>query len=156
MSPLHKIASAALAQFYTVERKTDEGSQLIVKLKDAAPQWLSAAVYNAHGDMLPDDYKFSMAREACEAIALASADDDMDEAAREFAQNTDTDLSDLLKWLASHTERSGYYCEDAMSENQGGPGSVSQIITAGQEREREEVFQVIRAAIEDEQTEQED
>jgi hypothetical protein len=83
---LHAIAEYALKHFETVQRTTDGESQTIVKLKESAPEWLRDAVREAHGDMLPDDYKFSMAQEACETIAEVGEFSDMDEIAQEFAE----------------------------------------------------------------------
>lgn len=152
---LHTIAADALAYFETARRTTDDESCTFVKLKESAPGWLRDAVREAHGDMLPDDYKFRMAHEACETIAEVGEFGDMAEIEQEFADKADTYTSDLLTWLGSSYQRLSY-CDAAISDHGTTRTDMSEIISRGQMMEREEVFGVIREAIENQQIEQED
>jgi hypothetical protein len=65
-------------------------------------------IYKAHGDMLPDDWRYRFIEEALDAIAEA---DDEDEAELEPSIYT----HDLTGWLASRADRYGY-CDEWLDE----------------------------------------
>ncbi len=144
---LSEIAAEAAAQFHATTRNTTSGTEPIVTLKDGTPPWLSQAIYEAHDGMLPDDWKFSTAQEACEAIAHGGGYENMQATAEQFAADADIYIADLQRWLSSHPERAGY-CQDPH------PGATrEEAIRAGQALERSEIFHAILTAIEDEQIE---
>lgn len=146
---LSEIAAEAAAQFQATTRNTADGPEPIVTLKDSTPPWLSQAVYDAHDGMLPDDWQFSTAQEACEAIAHGGGYENMRDTAERFAADADIYAADLRRWLTSHPARLGY-CQDTH------PGATSEeTIRAGQAIERSEIFHAILTAIEDEQIERE-
>lgn len=144
---LSEIAAEAATQFQATTRNTACGPEPIVKLKDSTPPWLSQAIYDAHDGMLPDDWKFSTAQEACEAIAHGGGYENMQDTAEQFAEDADIYTTDLRRWLTSHPTRPRY-CEDT---HQGASGEET--IRAGQALERRELFHAILTAIEDEQIE---
>lgn len=149
---LSSLAVEALAQFHTVTRGNAE---FIVTLKDTAQQWLRDAIYMAHDGMLPDDWKYSTAREACYAIAHADGYNDLRRVALEFEQDTDVYTADLLRWLSSNVQRPGY-CDDIADGRPCWKASITDTIRAGQALERREIFDTILTAIEDEQIEREE
>ncbi len=150
---LGEIAAGAAEQFEIAKRTSDE--EEYVRLKDGAPEWLKDAVHEAHGDLLPDDWRYSMAREAFQTIAEAVDTDGIESIENEFADNTDVYTADLLKWLASNLTRIGY-CDEANNEYGFQKDTTTEeIIRRGQAGERLEVFGAIRRAIEAEQAERE-
>lgn len=85
-------------QFF--ERKTRDSGEAFYALTDDAPEWLRVAVYNAHDDELPNDWRF----ETCHAI-LSNFEDgstDPDEVADSL---TDVYNHDLARWLADDVTR---------------------------------------------------
>lgn len=90
----------------------------------------------AHGDMLPDDWKYEFINEALGAIADASDLDEID-------LEADIYNSDLCRWLGSHGERTGW-CDEAVGE-----GLVSEDadmitrIQGGQYMEKREVLGLV-------------
>lgn len=124
----------------------EDGSQF-ARVKDSAPGWITDLVLDAHGSMLPDDWRYETAWHALQAIA-ESNEDDIDDADHEFADRVDVYNSQLLAWLGSHLSRPGY-CDDA--EEEFGPsddGSIMARIQRGQYMERLEVFGAVRRSLE--------
>jgi hypothetical protein len=111
------IASDAAAFFTTKRRdEADETSQF-VSLTGDVPEWLREMVYRAHGDMLPDDYRYAMVDSALDLIA--TLDDDvtettLDEIGSEFADNEVSVYNrDRLDWLSSSLTRAAFVDEAA-------------------------------------------
>jgi hypothetical protein len=97
----------------------------------------------AHGDMLPDDWKYEFIREVLGAIEDAG---DLDEIELE----ADIYNHDLCRWLGSHGERSGY-CDEAQHE--GYVSEDSDMITRiqmGQYAEKREVLGLVLQYLRDE------
>lgn len=137
MQTLRKIAAEAATQFQTVQRNTRNGIEPVVRLRDTAPPWLKLTLYTGHGD----DWAYSTSREALQAIAQAN-EDDLDETAREFTENTDVHTADLTDWLAAHPDRTEY-CDDTQNHNPHSQPSLIQLIKAGQTQERSMIFTTI-------------
>jgi len=93
-------------------------------------------VREAHGDMLPDDWRYETCADACAFIADA---DEPEEGASEFADGAvDVYTSSLTDWLGSSVYRPGYVDEAA---NEFGPAEdVLAGIARGQYMEAEEVY----------------
>lgn len=109
----------------------------IYYLKENAPSELLEVVRMAHGDMLPDNYKYEFIVEALEAIADYDGDeDDIEELADEL--EADCYDSDLLDWLNSHSIRIWYV--DKAVEEMGHGGGIMEDIAMGQVEEKREVF----------------
>ncbi|HUM42868.1 MAG TPA: hypothetical protein PKI14_07970 [Fervidobacterium sp.] len=109
----------------------------IYYLKENAPYELLEVVRMAHGDMLPDNYKYEFIVEALEAIADYDGDEDDIE---ELADDLEADCydSDLLEWLNSHSIRTWYV--DKAVEEMGHGGGIMEDIAMGQVEEKREVF----------------
>ena len=132
------VAAEARAFFQVKQR--DDGATYIITAGDA-PDWVNELVREAHGDMLPDDWRYQTIRAALDFIA--ENPDDAEDGADEFADGAvDTYTGARLAWLASHLNRPGYV-DDAEAEF-GYPGreagGVVQMIGLGQYGEAFEVY----------------
>jgi hypothetical protein len=146
------VAAEGAAAFETATRPDGES---FTRVKDGAPEWVREAVRDAHGsEFLPDDFRYSFASEAFDAIAEAGEDADLDEVADEFADNVEVYTSGLLDWVGSNLNRTGYV--DQAAEDLGAESvSFASRLMLGQAVERREVFDATRAAVEAEAEERE-
>lgn len=137
MNNSETITIQSLAQTYLeyFDRDTSESGQEFYKTKDNAPPELSHLVREAHGDMLPDNYKYEYIVTALEFI---SSCDDPEEPEIE----ADPYYSDLLRWLSSNLTRSEYV--DEYVQEFGLPDSedfqIMSLIGYGQWKEKQEVY----------------
>lgn len=140
-------AAEALGWFETRRRGCTEDGEEYVTLRDERPEWVQELVRTAHGDILPDDWRYATIREALEMITDADADDRdaLDDAAGDFADNVDVYTSDLLAWVSSGGGRVGY-CDEAIDEY-GFAENLWQILSRGQYVERLEVFELVLTAL---------
>ena len=126
------------------------------RLKDGSPEWMSDVIREAHGDMLPDDWRYECIEDAAVAIADADGADELDELEFEFSDNVDVYSSDLIAWLGSHGHRQGY-CDDAVDElGYDGKGGIESVIRCGQFLERREVFASVLRQLEELAEDEED
>lgn len=133
---IETIAQEMADSFITAERNSGES---YTKLKSSAPDWVTDLVYEAHGGMLPDDWRYKCISEACEAIADGTSGE-------EFADDVDVFSADLYDWLSSHGARRAY-TDDARAEF--GPGeNIDNDIMRGQYMERLEVYDLVYAELE--------
>jgi hypothetical protein len=139
---LETIAREAYA---ALEWKTrDDGTQYVART-DNAPEWVETLCYSAHGDMLPDDWRYQCIYAALEAIA---DEYDEDDGSHTFAEShVDVYTSALTEWLGSHLHRPGY-CDDATEEyGPGIDGGIMATIARGQYAEAEEVYGLVLDAL---------
>jgi hypothetical protein len=135
------LARDALRSFETATR--EDGSSYVRRTSDA-PEWLQELVFTAHGDMLPNDWRYACIAAACEAIAES---DDPEDDAHEFADSyVDVYTASLYEWLGSNLTRQGY-CDDAREEFGPADDLVSQIMQ-GQYMEALEVYGLVLAELE--------
>ena len=107
------LASEALAYFIGKRRETDNSYYL--SLKDDKPEWLHDAVREAHGEMLPDDWKYTAIRDIVSGISEVT-EGDLDDAEDEIIDGLiDTSYFELATWLASSVSRFGY-ADEAIDE----------------------------------------
>lgn len=145
MTDLATLAQEAYDSFTTILRDED----VITTLKDEASDWVYDLMRNAHGDMLPDDWRYETTRAAVGFIAHAGVDDPADDAA-EFADDTvDVYTADRLKWLVSHSGRVGY-CDEASHELGVESGDIVRLIGMGQYVEAREIFDYVYASLTEE------
>lgn len=140
MTSVQDLAREAYESF---ERKTREDGTSYVARKDEAPEWVADVIREAHGDMLPDDFRYQTIRDAFGAIADASGD--LDDAGHEFADDADVYNADLLAWVGSHGMRAGYV--DEAREEFGEPRDFFHGLQMGQYAERREIFDVVLAEL---------
>ncbi len=126
---LHELA--AHANKYFIPKKRDSGEKFWA-MKSRHPVWVKEMVHAAHGDMMPDDYKYEFVVDTLDAI---EEETDPDE------PNLESDIyySGLNRWFASHVERAGYVDEAVADFGHSGDG-VHGDIGFGQIREKEEVW----------------
>jgi len=127
-------------------RKRPDESTFITLTEEAqrANDWRMDAARAAHGDMLPDDYRYQWALEAAEGYSdrepheWDSVNDEIE---------ADVYTHDLTKWLHSHDSRTGYM-DEAMGKF--GFTDTNAALACAQYLEIREVYWTIRQAIEDE------
>lgn len=119
------------------KRQRDNGAEFYV-FADSAPEWAEDLAHEAHGDMLPDDWRYRLIVDALHAI---EENDDEDEARQQIEASIYN--HELVDWLGSHGSRPEY-CDEA-AEEYGTPATVGIMdrLSAGQLREREEVFGIV-------------
>ena len=125
--------------------KHDDGTEYVV-LKNGAPQWMIDVCHAAHGDMMPDDWRYRMISDALDILADRKDDDG-------YHESLDNDVSiynsDRTAWLASHLDRAGYV-DDAIDEyGWDKERGIFGALGIGEYKEREEVLYLIKAALEE-------
>lgn len=128
---LADLAKDALTHFH--KHRRDNGDEIWIS--DDEPKWVKDLLWAAHGDMLPDDWKYEFTYEALDIIATTSDDNH---------PNIEADISThrLLRWLASNGERIDY-TDEAWDEYEGNETGIFAMMTLGQLRERFEVFDIV-------------
>lgn len=124
---------AKLARSWFESSSRDDGSVFWAR-KDGAPEWLADMCYEAHGALMPDDWRYSFIVDALDIIS--EGDEDAEPEA-------DIYTHDLLAWLSSNLTRVAY-CEEAREEYVGPDATMLDIITCGQVVERREVLDLVR------------
>jgi hypothetical protein len=109
--------------------RTSRGEREIVAIKDGAPQWVTDMCRAAHGDMMPDDWRFEMIEDAL--IAIENGDEFFD------IDSLYPYTHDRLNWFASRNDRH-CFCDEAA--NTWGPfNSIMDQVAAGMSMELEEI-----------------
>lgn len=139
-----EIRGLARQAFDAMERCEREDGSQYVRVRDDAPAWVGTLVHAAHGDLLPDDWRYETIRDALAAIADSTLGEDYDEA-HAFADDADIYNSDLLAWVGSNLTRGSYV--DEAREEYGEPRDFYHSIQMGQYMERREVFDAVLAAL---------
>lgn len=139
---------AALAEafgnsFERGRRTPDEAGVVVIALKDGSPEWMRKLVKAVHGDMMPDDYVYKWIEEAALKIAEIGDDADFDEAASEFANDTEVYNAKLLHWVGSHINRPGYVEEAVEQFGPPEPFQFFNLLITGQSVEREKIFHAV-------------
>jgi len=107
--------------------------------------------HHAHGDMLPDDFRYKMIHDILQEID----DDDDDEDPIDMLNSlVPIYSSDLLAWVSSNLTRIGY-CDQYQDEFDGSALKLTEIITGGYFEELQEVYYLIMEWL-DENTEESD
>lgn len=90
----------------------------VLTLQDNAPQWLLAAIRDAHNGMFPDDWVFETCYHACLALDEGSLTSDT---SHEFVDSeVDIYTRDLYRWAADHC-LSNLFAEAEDQANEAGP-----------------------------------
>ena len=124
----------------------DNGSEYW-RRNPCAPDWITELCHTAHGDMLPEDYRYQFIVEALDALEEA---EDPDEA-RDGYEFEWRNYS-LALWLGSHGHRFSY-CDDWASEhgyelNNAEGGDTVGLRQGGHLAERWEVLDLVRGSLE--------
>lgn len=132
---IEELAAEAAGYFETAERA--DGSSF-VRTKDNRPDWLTELIYEAHGDLLPDDWRY-----ACISAALDFIEEgcDPDDGPSEFADgHVDVYTHARLAWLSSNLTRPGYVDEARSEGLTSSETDIVEAIGVGQYLEAQEVF----------------
>ena len=143
------IQSLAKELYEHTETKFRENGAEFIVLTEDAPDWAQDVTRAAHGDLLPDDWRYKFIVEACQAIIEYEGD-------RDSAQDSleaDTYYSDLTQWLASHLSRLEY-CNEVLS-NGYNHKTIDSLLMTAQWYEKTETFNLLYDALEALATEQE-
>lgn len=156
-------ADAAAQAIRDAGRQFEPG-ETFVCLSDAhtlgdsgAVSWVRQLVHDAHGDMLPDDWRYRAIRDALEAIAETDDGDDLDDAGAEWSDGyADVYNGQLYAWLGSHLDRAAYVDDAAEQFGYDEGRGVAGLIALGQVAEAREVFDSVRRSLEDRATDDTD
>jgi hypothetical protein len=145
------VMQLALELSQAFEGATRANGDEIRKLKDGSPEWMTDVVHAAHGDMMPDDWRYNAIEDAADRISELDDPDDAGDAMTEYCDSADAYNGRLVQWLASNLTRA-CYVEDAMTEfgtcgiNSREP-DFFQLLRMGQYQERAEVWSLLTAAL---------
>jgi hypothetical protein len=141
---LQRLAKIAAQSFEVATR--DNGDEF-VRITDGSPGWITELVHAAHGDMLPDDYRYRWAADACEFLAEAA---DPDDAAHEFIDScVDVYTGGRIAWLASNLNRANY-CDEAVETYAiGAETEIVERVGFGMYAEADEVYSLVRSFLDD-------
>jgi hypothetical protein len=138
-------AQAAYECFESARRPEGES---FTRVKDGSPEWVTDLVREAHGDFLPDDWRYGCIQSALEFIADT---DEPDDGAAEFADGyVDVYNGARVAWLDSSIHRGGY-CDEALHEfgPVDGDRGVFGLLGLGQYMEASEVYGLVLQALAD-------
>lgn len=148
--PTIQEAAAALFAAFVSDKRHVTGDKFY-KLADGSPEWMTDAIHAAHGDMMPDDWRYACIRSVASAVAEVADDEDMDDARHEAVDAiVDVYNARLAAWLGSHGGRLGY-CDEATEEYGAASaldGGIAKLMQFGQYREIDEVWGLLVAALE--------
>jgi hypothetical protein len=136
MNNIQTLAKEASAYMTTDTRPNGER---FYKTTDNCPDWFSDLVREAHGEMMPDDYRYRFISEALDAFADY---DDTDSALEQI--EADCYTYNLIEWLGSNLTRQ-YYTDEAL-EN-GAPDTFAMLYN-GQAQEKDEVYRSVLQSLE--------
>lgn len=143
---LAEIAGEAYEHFESRERGEDK----IITTKDDAPEWVSDLVREAHGDFLPNDWRYDCIYAAIGHVHDSGAEDDsdLDDVAHEFCDGyVDVYTHARLQWLASSLNRMAY-CDEAVEEGLiGSDASIAERVGLGQYMEAREIFASVQRSL---------
>jgi hypothetical protein len=131
---IQELARQYADMFITAQRDNEE---TYLTLRDSNDNLMSL-IRDAHGDMMPDDFKYQFIHEALEAIAETDDIDDI---------NLEPDCynRDLVKWVSSNLIRAS--AVDEAVENYSYKCFYS-ALRMGQSAEKEEVLYFVRSSLE--------
>lgn len=141
------ITAAASALRAAFETKTRDSGATFVTLRSSAEEWMIEAVRDAHGGMLPDDWRYA-AIKAVAGSLYEDLDDDADEATAREASYAGCDAlvddytASLTAWLASSVVRVAY-CDTAaeeMGHSLAQDNALVRLLQLGQNEEYREIW----------------
>lgn len=146
---LADLAGEAYEQFETAKRADGE---TFTRLKSGAEPWLTDLVYNAHDQMLPEDWRYESIQSALGAIHDAGSEDvdDLGDVAHEWADsNVDVYNGARVEWLGSSIYRAAYV-DQARKDGLIGPDTdLYDQLGIGQYVESLEIFESVRQSLAD-------
>lgn len=129
-----------------ITKNRDTGAEYVCRADDA-PAWTLDVICHAHGDMLPDDWRYKMIQNVAEMIAERD-DVDADDLSDVMYEAIDSRISiynaDLCAWLASSVHRIAY-CDEIVETFK--IDSIMTAIQQGQRLEYEEIWSLLVEAL---------
>lgn len=124
------------------ETRTRDNGERFTALKAGSPEWMTDLCREAHGDMMPDDWRYETIYETVERIADCDEDSDRDSIFDEVQSELEADVynMDRCKWLASHLDRAGYVDDAVNCYGHSKEHSIFEEIGWGQVAEKEEIL----------------
>lgn len=135
---LDELAAHANSFFVAKQRS---GGETFWSLKTPHPEWVLEMVHKAHGDILPEDYKYLYVVEALDALEEGRNPEEPE-------LEPDIYTGELLKWIGSGIERPFYVDEAVGMYGHSDQGIVSDI-AMGQLYEMEEIFRIVVDALQE-------
>jgi len=116
-------------------------------LKDNAPEWVSDAVREAHGERLPCDWIYQQCDSVASDIRQAIVHDDREpvDIADYLEIEPDIYTASLTAWLADHLDNLNY-CNEWAEEFSTGKVELVAMISGGQYLAKREIADVMIAA----------
>lgn len=140
MNPINEQVASKASEFSTFFKTIIRNGSRdeVYVLKDDAPDELKALIRKAHGDFMPDDFRYETILDALYAFAECE-DADMEDVRLE----ADIYTTDLQRWFGSHLNRVGY-CDQAQDEFGLDKADTMTLITYGQQMEKDEIVSLVR------------
>ncbi len=134
------------SQFETRNRDNGETFNCLV---NNAPEWCTDVVLTAHGDMLPDDYRYKWISQGADSLADIEPEE-WEESIHEIADGlTDVYNGELLNWLSSNLTRAEYINEYVSNAGIDSDNfDFFPLVMAGQYQEITETLQALISEIE--------
>lgn len=129
-----QVAEEALAYFHTGERAN--GEEYIYT--EDAPEWVAEMVREAHGDMMPDDWRYRFVRDVLSHLSDGESAEDVQYAS---ADNDYPYTAERTAWLSSRNDRMQYL--DAAMGLDGITGGAGYLLGVAMIAERAEVAEVV-------------
>jgi len=130
-------ATEALTWFTTGERISTDTGRAIVIPKDDKPEWIAELCHKAHGDFMPDDWRYEMIHDALTELAESDEPD---------VYNIEPPIYtfDLLRWLSNNLNRVAN-CDEAVGQRDSG---MVESMMAGYNSEQREVYGTVETFLE--------
>lgn len=149
MAKVHELAKEASGYLYRGTREADGIGKILLPKSESEgrPEWFQELCRAAHGDMLPDDWRYEFIGDALSCIEENedSDEDELSERFREWFDGAYVYTAQQTGWLASRADRHGY-CDEAAEElGDCGQFTTTTRIALGMMREAEEVFSAVLA-----------
>lgn len=142
------VQTMAAKAYQSMETATRPDGTEYNRRTDDAPEWVAEIIQAAHGDMLPDDQRYAMIRDAFSWISELDADGEPSDDAHDFADSTsDVYTSDLMAWVNSGGLRRAQYVDQAAEEFGDSRVSFDRSLAMGQYAERAEVYAFVLAGL---------
>lgn len=144
MDAIYRLAGEA---YDALETATRPDGSTFTRTRDDAPEWVTSLVHDAHGDFLPDDWRYDAIRAALGWIHDNEPITDADPAHEWADSYVDVYTMARFAWLSSHPQRQ-FYVDEAASDFGHDPESgIAAAIGLGQYMESREVFEAVVQAL---------
>lgn len=142
MAGVVKLAKEAQACLERGEREADGIGKILVPRTEDRPAWFQELCHKAHGDMMPDDWRYEFIGDALDFLAQAdpeSDENDVSDGWHEWCDGRYVYTHEQTAWLHSRADRSGY-CDDAAADYGDAASTTLDRIALGMLQELNEVF----------------